>query len=224
LEPLVGSLPVWVGLLAAAPWAALLALQPPLYDEERHLLFAMPLLGVAAALGLRRAPERTKAALAAFLLASSAAAAIRWGKHAYVYANPLLPRGANPLAVGDYWGVGTGALAQAVHDQVPDGERIFVMAPADVLVAELERRRVSWLLAPSLGKSFELKLKPRRSGRFYVAALNRDGACAPLLEDVAAGKARELWREELPTGAVGALLVHYEGPCDDCPERLLPRW
>jgi hypothetical protein len=211
---------VWIGFFALVPWAALFAFRPILYDEDRHLLFAMPLLGVAAALGLRRSSERARCLLAGLVLASSAWAAASWGKHAYVYKNPALPRTASSDFTGDYWGVAIGALAQAMYDHVPDGEMVLMRAPGDVLVVELERRWQSLLLGPAGPRSFQLKTKPRRSGHFYVASLNRDGASAPLIEDVAAGKARELWREELPGGGVAALLVHYEGRCEECPERL----
>ena len=57
----------------------------------------------------------------------------------------------------------------------------------------------------------------------YVAAVNRNGACHALLEDVVLGRARELWRGEMPGGDVAAMLVYYEDRCDDCPERLHER-
>ena len=57
----------------------------------------------------------------------------------------------------------------------------------------------------------------------YVAAVNRNGACHALLEDVVLGRARELWRGEMPGGDVAAMLVYYEDRCDDCPERLRER-
>src|SRR5207245_3011968 len=125
---------------ALAPWGAVLALRPVLYDEERHLLFAMPLLAVSAALGLRALRERAKVGLSCLILASAAHAATSWGKYAYVYKNPLLPRSANEDFMGDYWGAASGAMAQALYDHVPSGSYVVVMAPLDSVLEELRRR------------------------------------------------------------------------------------
>jgi hypothetical protein len=218
--PPFGSLAVWVALFGATPWFAFLAMQPVLYDEDRHLLFAMPLLAVGAALGLRRAPERVKTALAAVIIVSSVWSAVSWGKHAYVYKNPLLPRSANADFMGDYWGVSTGALAQAAHDNVPDGAYLFLMGPGPTLTRELERREHSLLIRTPEAKSFDLRQKPRRRSPFYVVSINRSGASRPLLDDVDAGRARVLWRDDMPGGDLAAVLVKYETRCEDCPKLL----
>jgi hypothetical protein len=220
LQPLFGSLAAWVTLFGAAPWIAVLALGPTLYDEDRHLLFAMPLLGVAAALGLRRLPERAKGVLALLVLASALWSAVSWGTYSYVYKNPLLPRTSGDDFMGDYWGVSTGALAQAMYDHVPDGAYVYMIGPRESLTREIDRRETSLVVRAPERRSFDLRQKARRRGQMYVAAVNRNGACRPLLEDVALGRARELWRGIMPGDDVGALLVYYEGRCDDCPERL----
>jgi hypothetical protein len=209
-----------VALFAAAPWAAVLLLRPTLYDEDRHLLFAMPLLGVAAALGLRGLPERVKHALAAVVVVSALGSAASWGRYAYVYKDPLLPRTSGEDFMGDYWGVSSGALAQALYDHVPNHGFVYLMGPPDTLSHEIGRRETSRGVKARDSRSFDLRQRARRRGDMYVAAINRNGACRPLLEDVARGRARELWRAEMPGGDVAALLVHYPGRCDDCPSRL----
>jgi hypothetical protein len=220
LQPLFGSLVVWVAIFAALPWVAVLLMRPTLYDEDRHLLFAMPLLGVAAALGLRGLSERVKGSVAILVLASAVWSAASWGTHAYVYKNPLLPRTSGDDFMGDYWGASTGALAQAIYDHVPDRGYVYMMGPRESLTAELDRRKTSRAVRSPEPLSFDLRQRARRRGQMYVAAINRNGACRPLLDDVALGRARELWRDEMPGGDVAALLVYYEGRCDDCPERL----
>jgi len=220
LQPLFGSLAAWVALFAAAPWAAVLLVHPTLYDEDRHLLFAMPLLGVAAALGLRRLSERVKTVVAALVLVSALWSAATWGRYAYVYKDRLLPRTSGEDFMGDYWGVSSGALAQAIYDHVPDHGFVYLMGPPDTLSHELDRRETSRGVRAGVSRSFDLRQRARRRGDMYVAAINRNGACAPLLEDVARGRARELWRAEMPGGDVAALLVYYAGRCDDCPRRL----
>jgi hypothetical protein len=220
LQPLFGSPAAWVALFGAAPWIAVLALGPTLYDEDRHLLFAMPLLGVGAALGLARLPGRAKGVLALLVLASALWSAASWGTYAYVYKNPLLPRTSGDDFMGDYWGVSTGALAQAMYDHVPDHGYVYMIGPRETLTREIERREKSLVVRAPERRSFDLRQKARRRGQMYVAAVNRNGACGPLLEDVARGRAQELWRGVMPGGDVAALLVYYEGRCDDCPERL----
>jgi hypothetical protein len=223
LQPLFGSLAVWVALFGALPWVAVLLLRPTLYDEDRHLLFAMPLLGVAAALGLRRLWPGLKAGLAVVILASALWSAASWGTYAYVYKNPLLPRASGDDFMGDYWGASTGPLAQAMYEHVPDSAYVYMMGPRESLTAELDRRETSRIIRASEPKSFNLRQRARRRGQMYVAAVNRNGSCGPLLEDVALGRARELWRGRMPGGDVAGMLVYYEDRCDDCPERLRER-
>ena len=115
-----GTLPLWVAVFALAPWAAVLVLRPVLYDEERHLLFAMPLVAVGAALGLRGLAERVKVGLSWLVLASALLALASWGKYAYVYKDPILLGAANEDFMGDYWGAASGAMAQALYDHVPE--------------------------------------------------------------------------------------------------------
>ncbi len=217
------SLPLWVALFALAPWVAVLALRPVLYDEERHLLFAMPLLAVSAALGLRALRERAKVGLSCLILASAAHAATSWGKYAYVYKNPLLPRSANEDFMGDYWGAASGAMAQALYDHVPSGSYVVVIAPLDSLLEELRRRESSLLVHAPEPKSFHLEDRGPSSGPFYVVAMNRNGVDRLVLEDIGAGRAREIWSERMPPGrSVAAVLAYYTEPCSHC--RLKVRW
>jgi hypothetical protein len=214
---LVRSLPVWVALFALAPWASVLVLRPVLYDEERHLLFAMPLLAVGAALGLGGLGEKAKVGLACLVLASVAQAVTSWGKYAYVYKDPLLPRTANEDFMGDYWGACSGAMAQALYDHVPDGSTVVVITPLDSLLEELKRREDSLLVGAPRPKSFRLEDKGPPSGPFYVVAMNRNGVNRRVLEDLAAGRAREIWSERMPPGdAVAAVLAYYTEPCPHC--------
>ncbi len=214
---LLASLPVWVALFALAPWAAVLILRPVLYDEERHLLFAMPLLAVSAALGLRGLEERAKVGLSCLILVSAGLAAASWGKYAYVYKNPLLPHAANEDFMGDYWGAASGAMAQALYDHVPNGSWVVVIAPLDAFLEELQRRETSLFVAAHARKHFRLEDRGPASGPFYVVAMNRNRVSARVLEDIAAGRAREVWTERMPPGdSVAAVLAYYTEPCPHC--------
>ncbi len=216
---LLHSLPVWVAIFAVSPWAAVLVLRPVLYDEERHLLFAMPLLAVSAALGLRRLADPMKLALAGLVLVSVLQSVTVWGKYAYVYKNPLLPHSESEDEdfMGDYWVVASGAMAQALYDRVPNGAYVVVVAPLDPLMVELERRERSLLLHAQAGKSFRLEDKGPPSGDFYVLATNRNGMSRRILEDIRAGTAREIWSEKMPPGdRSAAVLAYYTEPCGHC--------
>jgi hypothetical protein len=212
---LTDSLPLWVVIFALAPWAAVLVLRPVLYDEDRHLLFGMPLLAVAAALGLRRLGERTKAGLAAAVVVATCAAVVSWGKYSYVYRSPLLGTVAEDFK-GDYWGVSSGAMAQALYDHVPDRAWVVVAALPEPVTLEVERRQTSRLVRARPPKWFRLELKGPPSGEFYVLATNRNGTNHRIMEDIAAGRARELWRDPVPGGDPGAVLAFYTEPCPYC--------
>ena len=207
---------LWVAVFALAPWAAVLVLRPVLYDEERHLLFAMPLVAVSAALGLRGLTERVKVGLSCLVLASAAFALASWGKYAYVYKDPLL-HVTNEDFMGDYWGAASGAMAQALYDHVPSGSYVVVIAPPDPLLDELQRRESSLLMAAPAPKSFQLEDRGPPSGPFYVIAMNRNGIDRKVLEDIAAGRARQIWAESMPPGnAVASVLAYYTEPCPHC--------
>jgi hypothetical protein len=211
---LLESLPLWVALFALAPWVAVLVLRPVLYDEERHLLFAMPLLAVSAALGLRALGGKAKVGLSCIVLVSSVYAVGSWGKYAYVYKDPLLPRTANEDFMGDYWGAASGAMAQALYDHVPSGSTVVVIAPVDSLVEELQRRESSLLVHAPQPKSFRLEGRGPSSGPCYVVAWNRNGVDGWVLDDIRKGRAREVWRERMPPGdSVAAVLAYYTEPC-----------
>jgi hypothetical protein len=212
---LTDSLPVWVALFAFTPWAAVIALRPVLYDEDRHLLFAMPLLAVAAALGLRSLGERVKAALAAVVLVSTVTTLVSWGKYSYVYRSPLLRTAAEDFK-GDYWGVSSGAMAQALYDHVPDRAYVVVAALPEPVTLEVERRQTSLAVRAEPSKWFRLELKGPPTGDFYVVATNRNGTNHRILEDIAAGRARELWRDGVPGGDPAAVLAFYTEPCPHC--------
>jgi hypothetical protein len=212
---LTDSLPLWVALFALAPWAAVVALRPVLYDEDRHLLFAMPLLAVAAALGLRSLGEKVKGALAALVLVTTFATVASWGKYSYVYRSPLLRTAAEDFK-GDYWGVSSGAMAQALYDHVPDGAWVVVAALPEPVTLEVERRQTSRPVRADPPKWFRLELKGPPAGDFYVVATNRNGTNHRILEDIAAGRARELWRDAVPGGDPGAVLAFYTEPCPHC--------
>ena len=214
------SLALWVAVFALAPWAALLVLRPVLYDEERHFTFAMPLLAVGAALGLRGLAERTKAALAGLVLASTLFAVASWGKYAYVYRDPLLRTAAQDFK-GDYWGVSSGAMAQALYDHVPDGAWVVVAALPEPVQLEVDRRLTSRLFRGTPRKQFRLELKGPDSGAFYVVATNRNGTNRRVLEDIQAGRARELWRDAVPDGDPAAVLAYYTEPCPQCRLKVL---
>ncbi len=219
---LLQSLPVWVALFALAPGVAVLVLRPVLYDEERHLMFAMPLLAVGAALGLRGLGEKAKVGLSCLVLVSVASALASWGKYAYVYKDPLLPHARNEDFMGDYWGVSSGAMAQALYDHVPNGSYVVLIAPPEPLLEELQRRETSLFLGVPMPKSFQLEDRGPPSGPFYVVATNRNGLDRRVLEDIAAGRARQIWTERMPPGdSVAAVLAYYTQPCPHCRFKVL---
>jgi hypothetical protein len=218
---LTESLLAWVALFTLAPWAAFLVLQPILYDEERHVLFAMPVLAVLAALGLRRLPERVKIGAAALVAVSALLSFAAWGKYAYVYKDPLVPRASNDDFMGDYWGVAAGGLAQALYDHVPGGAWVVVVGPPEALEEELARRATSRLLRAPQPKTFDLEKEGRDAGPFYVAAMNRNGINRKIVADVEAGRAKLVWREPMPGGGTGGIIAYYTGPCPHCRTKIL---
>jgi hypothetical protein len=65
-------------------------------------------------------------------------------------------------------------------------------------------------------KWLRLELEGPPSGKFYVLATNRNGTNHRILEDIAAGRARELWRDAIPGADPGPVLAFYTEPCPNC--------
>jgi hypothetical protein len=65
-------------------------------------------------------------------------------------------------------------------------------------------------------KWLRLELEGPPSGKFYVLATNRNGTNHRILEDIAAGRARELWRDAIPGADPGPVLAFYTESCPNC--------
>ena len=72
-------------------------------------------------------------------------------------------------------------------------------------------------MAAPAPKSFQLEDRGPASGPFYVIAMNRNGINRKVLDDIAAGRARQVWVEHMPPGnSVAAVLAYYTEPCPHC--------
>lgn len=131
---------VFVWILAAwflLPLAAVVAFQPALYNNFRHLLFILPPLFVLGAFGLDRLLEAAGRpgwllpALAAVLLIPGLAGIVRLHPYEYIYYNELVGgvRGAYGAYELDYWCTSYREAARAVNAIAPAGSTIAVWGP-----------------------------------------------------------------------------------------------
>lgn len=125
--------------LMILPWVALFAQRPSLYDEDRHVLFALVSLAVLAAIGLRHINTRLQAGLVATLLIWTGVALAEWREYSYVYKSSLIGSRLPDRFMGDYWGVCVNELIQRISREVHRPDTFYVDLPGPVL-EEMQNR------------------------------------------------------------------------------------
>ncbi|HEY2512566.1 MAG TPA: hypothetical protein VGI39_16980, partial [Polyangiaceae bacterium] len=204
----------WLGAFAATAWAGAVVVHPILYDEDRHLLFLYPPLVVLAAMGFVGA-VRTCAAVAAALLLTATQAYAHWGLYSYVYKSPLVDARPGRFE-GDYWGVCMQEGVRALAGRVPAGAVVVTPdAPDGAARMQLERLRSGrFARVPGMG-NYEIVAdvpdEARQGASYYVLTYNRRGNAARVFDDIARGKARLLWKTDMPPGEPACVLAQY-GP------------
>ncbi|HVV48104.1 MAG TPA: hypothetical protein VHO06_00455 [Polyangia bacterium] len=203
------SLGRWLALHAALLWLGVVVLHPTVYDEERHLLFLYPPLLVLAALGLDDLGEGIKYALAALVVAASLFSYAQWGRYAYVYESPLVGAGAGRFN-GDYWGACVPLAVEALAGRVPPGADVVVPGPVDAAVIQYARLRAGPRAASGFGP-YRILARPAGGPATFIFNNRTGSGLGRALRDVAAGRARELWRTAMPSGEPACVLVAYDG-------------
>jgi hypothetical protein len=206
------SLRVWLGAILALTWGLLLARMPVLYDEERHILFLYPPLLVLAALGLDPLRDRSKRVLAALIVGAGLVSYAEWGRYSYVYKSPLV--GSAPgRFMGDYWGVCVPLAVRAMDGLVPRGTDVLIDGPEDAAVLESSRLAASTFgLSAGFGP-YGFRTDGVFKPPFAAISSNRFGQHLDrVLRDAALGRAKLLWRGDMPPGEPACVLVEYLKP------------
>jgi hypothetical protein len=208
------SLGAWLGALTATAWASVLVAQPWLLNEERHILFLFLPVVVLAGLGLGALQKRVRVGLAVVLVLAPLPAYATWRSEAYVYASPLIGDQRTTRFDGDYWGLCVQDGVRALHGRVPAGATVALRG-GPIYSAGLQMSRLAEGRFTRMADGAEYRFAPYEPGPerpAYVLLYNGapDGAMERLVEDVKAGRARELWSEAMPMGEIGCLLAVYE--------------
>lgn len=207
------TLRTWMWMLALGSYAAVMIVQPTLYDEDRHLLFLLPPLIVACLLGWEFIAERWKYAAAGLLLCTSMLSSAHWGQYAYVYKSPLIgqqPRGA---FLGDYWGT---CMTQAgVALKTVNAPTLPVKADAPAAETEVRRRRESILFRDENYARYTFVHSVPSSGSYIRIAYNRWLLDEEVFRWIKEGKATLLWMTLMPDGDPACTMAVVNGGSSD---------
>jgi hypothetical protein len=125
------------------PWVALFLQRPSLYDEDRHVLFALVSLAVLAAIGFRHINARLQAGFVAALLLTTTVALAEWREYSYVYKSTLIGSRLPDRFMGDYWGVCVNELVKRISREAHRPEMFYVDLPGPVLLEMRNRAAYS---------------------------------------------------------------------------------
>jgi hypothetical protein len=208
LRPSIEHLLLGVSL---ASWALLIVIHSTLYDEDRHILFLYPPLLVVAGLSLRFLSDRIQYVLATILIVCGTASFVGWGRYAYIYMSPLMiNRDAGDFS-GDYWGICVNDVIRVLPDVAPDDTRLVMGGIIEIADIELARHRENPLLTDSRYDAYQTSFTVPSSGSYLYLTINRLNAHQQTLDDIAVGKAEEVYVSRLPLGEVGCVLARYPG-------------
>jgi hypothetical protein len=125
--------------LCVIPGLALMLQKPSLYDEDRHVLFAIVSTALFASIGLRALSSRVQGATVVLLALSSIAAYAHWREYSYVYKSPVIGDISADRFMGDYWGVCVNELLAQVSRSPDRPSHLYAALPTPIL--EIIRNR-----------------------------------------------------------------------------------
>jgi hypothetical protein len=190
---------------AVLPMGAVILRQPPLYDEERHLLFIYPTLVAGAVLGLERLDTRLKACLVVVILVGTLHAYWQWGRFGYVYRSPLIGNGANRF-MGDYWGVCLAEVSTRLAGIVTEPTEVVVDGPISIMRWHAQRVRTR---LPNVALITLTDDDVHRPGKLRVN-ISRAGWHEWVEQDIADGKADLLFRITMPGDETACVVARYK--------------
>ncbi|MBI2712148.1 MAG: hypothetical protein HYX41_04695 [Bdellovibrio sp.] len=207
------SLASWMLLFFILPVISIWVTKPILYNEERHILFLYPplILGAGLALG-EHLKETLKKGLIFLLIACSVYSYSFWTRYSYIYLSPLVGEQSVDRFNGDYWALSIPLVVRKTKDLLPANAPVFLrIAPTNVYI-EADRltnsllhqepgyQRLQWI-------SSEDGLSPGQT--YYKIEANKHDAQKQILKDIEAGKAKLIFKTDLPTGEPGGVLAQY---------------
>lgn len=207
-------LAMWVWLIVLTSWITVLAVHPKLYDEDRHILFLLPVTYLAGALGLEVLQSRVKYALAALIVLASGYGYWTWGTYAYVYKSPIIVRTGARDFLGDYWSTCVSDAVHALKGRVPPHTPVQVIGSTDVASIQLGRLQKNgpWH-DPAFGPYPLSGAQPPKSGPPYARiVINRNNRDLPSLKQIRDGTAELLWQQVMPPGDAACSLLLITGP------------
>lgn len=201
----------WMWIVTLVSWAGTIFSRPILYDEERHLLFLMPILYLSCLSGLSILSERIKLMLAVLLTVTAAGSYLQWGPYAYVYKSPVIGDTASADFLGDYWGICATEAVREMKKTVPPRSIVKHLVP--VADAMLERMQTSPLFHDSSYGSYILQLiRPEPLTPYYNLVNNREGGDDYVFKDIQKGNLKLIWQNFMPTGEPACTLVYDPNP------------
>lgn len=163
----------WLLLCTLSSWASVLFLKPPLYDENRHILFLYPPLFLLLSISIFYFSQRLQKILLVILLVNAALSYIQWGRYSYIYKSRFAGDRSLHQFTGDYWGLSVNVLVNRLRDHVEPDSIVVVRGPLTIALIQQARWQHSVLFRDQ--KEFPLTFAkfPPQQKKYYEIILER---------------------------------------------------
>ncbi len=126
----------WMWIVVILALGALIIIKPHLYDEERHLLFLYPILGILGGLGWAHTKHSSQYALAGIIAGSSIFSYATWQEYSLYFKNPILTVVSSSRFNDDYWGICHAKTLRALPRFIQNGDVVLMRTPMDIVGME----------------------------------------------------------------------------------------
>lgn len=191
-------------------FAAVLLVQPKIFDEERHILFLVVhvsfTLTLTAAHAYRKVLEKTGPVIIGVIALSIAADYAEWGRFAYVYKSRIVIHRAADRFMGDYTGICVGdAIRRIISESTEPVHTIGIQGPLSSARLHLDQLR------QEIVRAGETRVDWANFDRDeWIISINRIGTQNALIDQLRAGRYREAFRINMPPGEPACLVARKQ--------------
>lgn len=188
-------------------FAAVMLVQPKIFDEERHILFLVVhvtfALSLTAVHALRSKISKFAPAVLAVTALSIAFDYIEWGSYGYVYKSRLIFDRSSERFMGDYTGICVGEALRRVITEAPGPiHKVGIQGPLSSARLHIDQLKKETPLA-----QFAVVDWANYDRDEVIISINRIGTQNGLIQQIQAGRYRELFRINMPPGEPACLVA-----------------
>jgi len=200
------SLIQWLWIVVSLSFAAVMIMNPSIYDEERQILFLYPPLVLLCVLGFHNWHASVQIFLGIAVLIFSSFSYTSWGRYSYVYKSPLVINRSSNAFLGDYWGTCFAKAVTVLPDVLPENVKTVHSSLNHVSILQARRLTNSVLYANVSFPTYEWVTQPVPEKYAHIE-FNRFKNVMERFND--SRHPTLLWSDTLPPGETACAIFLY---------------